>query len=371
MSGRTFARSFVCAILRIVVTRVTPPPLGSCRRAVASGVIAGILLTASTAARGAGPFAFFSPTLELRPSDERALDAGHTLVRILPAPDAQLAVFAAATVRTSADQLVQHVRRIEELKRGKYVQMIHRFSNPPELRDLDALTLDPDDLSDLDSCAPGDCDIKLSADEILELRAALRGSVAGRSTRVDRVYRELVLARVRGYLAEGQRSLPAYVDQRLPLSPADAFGRVIAQVPHLTRQSPAFAAFLTEFPRRSAAGVESFLYWSKEQFGGKPTLNVTHVAILLDPAGGGAPPRVLVAGRQVFATHYTNASLSLTTLLADESGRQYLTYLNQSEIDALGGFFGWLKRSLVERRIRSEAERVMDGLRDRVEQPVR
>ena len=50
---------------------------------------------------------------------------------------------------------------------------------------------------------------------------------------------------------------------------------------------------------------------------------------------------VLVAGKEIFASHYVNASLGLTSLVHDEpGGRTYLVYLNRSEVDALGGLMG-------------------------------
>jgi hypothetical protein len=66
--------------------------------------------------------------------------------------------------------------------------------------------------------------------------------------------------------------------------------------------------------------VESFLYWSKEELGGgKPIITITHVSMI--PIPREAQTEMVVASKQVFATHYLSASLSLTSVTtASRSG---------------------------------------------------
>jgi hypothetical protein len=111
-------------------------------------------------------------------------------------------------------------------------------------------------------------------------------------------------------------------------------------------------------------GAENFLYWAKDAFGGKPIVSVTHVTIVHGP--GGPEPDVLVAGRQVFATHYIDGAWSVTALMPGD-GSNYLAYVNQSEIDLLDSWYGGLLRRVVERRLRDEAADVLNGLRRRLE----
>ena len=112
--------------------------------------------------------------------------------------------------------------------------------------------------------------------------------------------------------------------------------------------------------------TESFFYWSREQYGtGKPVIGVTHVTI----ARRRAPePEVLVLSRELYATHYRNASFGLTAMLRDEAtGTMYLAYLNRSHLDVLGGLFGGLRRALIEDRLRQEAGAMVRVARARLE----
>jgi hypothetical protein len=102
------------------------------------------------------------------------------------------------------------------------------------------------------------------------------------------------------------------------------------------------------------------LYWSKETFARKPVISVTRVAIMR--GNGRSPfPEVLIASKQVFATHYTNGSLAVTMLLLDPPGSspRYLAYVNRSAVDVVGGLLGI-------RRLQRETERLFAIQRNRI-----
>ena len=76
---------------------------------------------------------------------------------------------------------------------------------------------------------------------------------------------------------------------------------------------------------------------------------------------------MLVAGKQVFATHYLNGALALTAVVGVQNGTpRFLVYLNRSRVDILGGMLGWIKRTLVEERLESETGRIFQALTDRL-----
>jgi hypothetical protein len=77
-------------------------------------------------------------------------------------------------------------------------------------------------------------------------------------------------------------------------------------------------------------------------------------------------PETVIAAKQVYASHYKNAALTLTSLVA-QNGARYLVYVNRSHVDAFHGFFGPVVRRVVERRVRGEAPNVLAALRRRLE----
>jgi hypothetical protein len=113
-------------------------------------------------------------------------------------------------------------------------------------------------------------------------------------------------------------------------------------------------------------GSEDFIYWSKEKFGLKPVISVTHVSIYRKPESG----RTLIASKQIYASHYFEASLGLTAVVASSQQQEpgfYLLYLNRSRSDALHGGFSGLARGQVKRSARNGMQKNMQRIKLSIE----
>lgn len=324
--------------------------------------------TAESGAPGGqtNPFEFLAPSIVVSSDDRARLDRDQVIARTLPGPKGQLAVFVATRLNAQPDILATWTRAIAELKRGRFVLAVGRFSDPPRPSDLDSLTLDARDLDALRRCRPGACGLKLSAEEIDALTAVATRAGAGWRDAIQREFRRLLVARVNQYRVGGlAASLPA-ADRQTTEAPQEAFDAIVDESPYLTRL-PAVVSWLTGYPHTDAA-VESFFYWSKEHYAeGKPVISVTHVGIVHSDTDSRLPA-VLVASKQIFATHYVEGGLGLTMVVRDDAtGTPYLAYVNRSQVDLLRGWFGGLVRSVLEDRLERHAPQIVRGLRARLE----
>jgi hypothetical protein len=313
----------------------------------------------------ADPFAFFGPSVVVSADDRRQLDRGEPVARILPGKDRQIAIFAAIPVNIDGDRLVAWMRQIAELKKSRHVQSIARFSDPPSIDDLTTLSLNDEDLAQIRKCRPTDCAMKLTGLEMRQLQRAADEAGAAWNVALQDAFRRLVLQRVEAYLQGGHAALRQYEDEEGRDSLEASFSRLLEQSAFLTRGLPSFAAYLNQYPQAAMPSVESFVYWSKEGVSGKPIISATHVSMVRHD--NGTLPDVIVAGKEIFATHYVNASLGLTAIMRGSDGQNYLVYLNRSEVDVLGGFFGGFVRMVMGRRLKAEASDVLRGLRNRLE----
>jgi hypothetical protein len=175
----------------------------------------------------------------------------------------------------------------------------------------------------------------------------------------------LLAERVMQYRAGGLAALASPADGR-SRRPDEALSAIVEQSPYLARL-PHVVAWLKEYPNADST-VESFFYWSKEHYGnGKPVISITHVGIVR-PESDHRLPAILVAGKQILATHYFEGSLGLTMVLRDATnGASYLAYVNRSQVDLLRGFFGGLVRGVLEDRVERQAPLIVRGLRARLE----
>jgi hypothetical protein len=324
---------------------------------------------------------FALPDVVMTGADSAKIRTGSAVVEVLPARDRELAVVGVVRAGIDSHRLLSWMRRVEDLQRSTYIPLARRFSDPPTIDDVRELTLDDQDLDDLRECRPGACGVKLSAPEIVEIRQVIAAAGPGWKGAAQSAFRRVIVHRAHEYMREGHEGA-SYHDHKVPVSPGEEF-EALSRNMKLDILAPAeMAPYLRSYPRVNAARVESFLYWSKETLGGsKPIIAITHVSLFSATGRGTQEPfaaihaadAVTVAFKQVYATHYLNASLSVTTITpAASSSPRYLVYTRRSRTDVLGGALGGIIRRLIERRIRSEAPSALDRLRRRLEtEPMR
>jgi hypothetical protein len=312
------------------------------------------------------PFQFLGPSVVVSAGDRARLDRDQVLARVLSGKSAQVAVFVATRLNAQPDALAAWIRAIAELKRSRFVLAIGRFSDPPRPSDLEGLTLDPRDLDAIRGCRPGDCGLKLSAGDMESLTAASGAAGAGWRDAAQREFRRLLAERVVQYRGGGLAALASPADRKKPRRPDEALSAIVEQSPYLAKL-PHLVGWLKDYPHVDSS-VESFFYWSKEHYGdGKPVISITHVGIVR-PDADRRLPAILVVGKQIFATHYLEASLGLTMVLREATtGTTYLAYVNRSQVDLLRGFFGVFVRGALEDRVERQAPLIVRGLRARLE----
>lgn len=283
-----------------------------------------------------------------------SLEHGETVTRVLRTKEKkEIAALGIVRVDASAELFIRGFRDIVDFKKSSSVLQIGKFSNPPRLEDLNGLTLDPCCLDAIKTCEAGQCTMQMSGEMMERFRGELNLYAPDYEARANSLARRILLDYVKAYLQAGNPALIEYHDQENGVRLANEYRSLVEQSRFLTDFAPEFHKYLEEFPKASSPNVEDFIYWSKEKYGLKPVLSITHVAIYKRALGNRT--EVLVASKQLYANHYFDASLGLTAFVeGNERGTScsYLMYLNRSRIGALRGFFVGLKRSVIGARIR-------------------
>jgi len=297
------------------------------------------------------------------------LEKGEIVIKLPKTQEVrEVAVFAIMRVDVPADYFIDRVRDIVSFKKSDNVLQIGKFSNPPKLDDLAGLTLDPVDIEGIRRCRVHRCDVKMSADMIERFRKEVDWSAPRYRESVTEVAHRMLLERVQAYLQDGSPSLRQYDDKSYPLRLAEEFQSLLQPAPYMYEYTPEFQKYLEDFPGSRPENVEDFIYWSKEKFGLKPVISITHITIYKRPTSNGTD--VLIASKGIYATHYFEASVGLTGFIrsqSPESSHSYLMYVNRSRTDALRGMFAGLKRSLITGSLRDGTRKSMELIRNKLE----
>jgi hypothetical protein len=260
---------------------------------------------------------------------------------------------------------VDQFKTLEGFRTSQFVKQIRKFSEEPDVKDLDVLILDTEDIEALRQCRVGACDVQLSADDIRRFTTQVDWRSPSATAQATALYKTILFAHLAAYRAGGVTRLVHYNDREVPRSLADETTALLAARPSLLDETAAFQYHLRNYPASPSGNVQDFFYWSKEIFGFKPVIGLNHVSIHTDDAGG-----ALIATTQIYASHYMDGSVAVNALIPD-SGVQgsgfYWLYMNRSRIGRLSGVMGTLSRPIVQRRARAGLTKSLVQTKQRLE----
>ncbi len=270
------------------------------------------------------------------------------------------------------ERLVQWSSDTERLKATPQVLRVKRLSAKPSLEEFSTLTLPEGDIRDVRGCRPDSCNVKLTVAEIARMRDEMQRAGGNWLERGNAVFREIAHERVTAYLAGGLGTFAPYADGHGESSRTAAFATIVGNSEFLPNV-PSFRPLLNQ-PIASGPGVVSFTYWSVEQLGAKAVASATQTIIQTPASADPAVPAVLIAGKQIYATHYSSGSLNLVALVRRPASTStltgapyYIVVVNRSSIDAIGGLFGGIARKVIEGRMKRDAPGVIATFRQRIE----
>jgi hypothetical protein len=297
-------------------------------------------------------------------------DAGEVIARVAPSADErEAAVLGAVRIRVPKEETLSYFNQFMSFEDGEVTLQFGRFSRPPVVADVSRLTLEAGDVTALRTCRPGDCDLRIGAAGMTEFQKALDWKAADVTERVNQLARERITAYVADYLTRGNDALITYDDRQQPVKLVNEWQGLLANTRNFGHYAPALKEYLDKFPRSSLQGATDVVYWAKEHYGlPKRVVHVTHMVTWRDPA---RPDRILVAQKQIYASHYYDGSLALSAVVDAPAmnGRpaSYLLYFNRSRGDLLKGGFGGLRQRVARDQARTAAVQTLTTIRDVLE----
>lgn len=336
-------------------------------------ILIGIILSRALVSAGQTiqePHAFFRKQIGLSDDQIATIDAGGTVVKMLPSKTpAEVFIFGATHVNAAPEDYLKFAFDMNRLRSLPSYLGVRRFSNPPTLSDLEGFTLEPDDIKNLKNCRPGKCDVQLSSEAMLQLQEAVDWSAPDVAEQVNERIRKMMLELLARYQERGNSALEIYQDKSSAFNMDAAFQSLLSQSEVLPVYFPELKRYLLEYPAAMPPNVESFFYWEKVDFGLKPTLRLNHVIAFRSTSPRGTAN--VVAVKQLWASHYFQLALDVTASVP-ESGRtngagSYVISLKVSTQQGLTGFMGFFRRRTVVRKTLSAQENSLINIKKALE----
>ena len=301
------------------------------------------------------PHTFLSKHIGFKPAELAEMEQGRVVAKVLETNvKTEVAVFGVVWIDAPMDWFVRWQKDIETLESGDAVQAIKKISDPPQLSDFDNLTFPEDDLEAIPDCKVGKCDVKVDGPTLERIQKEVNWSAPDAHEQASRFIRQTMLEAAQEYHKNGDAALGAYRDKKRPTFLAKEFDGLLQNSPFLVEYIPEFHRYLDEYPKAELADADSYLYWSRVQFGLRPTVRLNHVVIY--PFGEGDDVAVAIGSKMLYASHYFHTALELKFLVKDSAHPEkvgfYLISLNRSRSDGLTGLFGGIVRSAAQSEAR-------------------
>ncbi len=304
-------------------------------------------------------------------SQVAALERGEIVARVLKTEmvaandTAEVAVFGAVKVSAPREAFLEATRDVDRFRNVRHIR-IGLVHNPPQASDFAGIEMPPDDVADLKACKPGKCALKLAGPGLAELQAKIDWKAKDANQQVDRFVRERLFGLMTTYMKEGTDAFKPIEDKSTGIGLAEQFKALLGNASGLIAYYPELTTYLRDYPNAKLDSSSEIFYWSLNDFSLKPTVTMTHVVSYLPPGTGDA----VVAWKQLYASHYFNGGLAVTTYAKDPAAT-YVLHIDRVRADSLGGAFGGVKRSKMAGAMKGALEDFLKKARENLQSRVK
>ncbi len=323
----------------------------------------------SSNAQNVEPFKFFHDYVGLKEDQITAVRNGKAVAKVVESrtPD-EVFVFGSVYVQSTPEKYLKLASDIDALSKLPSYLAIRKFSEPPQLSDLDGFTLETDDIKQLKNCEPGKCDVQLPTEAMDAFKQSVNWSAPDAANQVNRLAQKMALEAIQRYTQGGNAALGTYMDKRHPAVVGETFKSLLSRSKALPAYLPELERYLLEYPQAQSENIQSEFYWQKVNFGLKPTLRIVQAVVYRGPRSTG--PAYAVAVKQLYASHYFETALDLTVCVPDQVNPDrgfYLITLKGSQQAGLTGFKGGIVRKVAVDKTRSSLERALGAIKQKLE----
>jgi hypothetical protein len=121
--------------------------------------------------RNPEPDTFYRKYTGLTDEQIASIRNGKAIAKIIdsPTPD-EVFVFGSVYINSTPESYLKFAADIDELGKLPGYLAIRKFSDPPQLSDLEGFTLDDEDIKELKNCKPDSCKVQLPPSRWMNLR---------------------------------------------------------------------------------------------------------------------------------------------------------------------------------------------------------
>jgi len=311
---------------------------------------------------------FFKETVGLDSGQIESVHKGKAIATSLDSPNPdQVFIFGTVYINATPESYLKLASNLDVMRKLPGYLAAQKFSNPPRRSDVAGFSIDSDDLKELKTCKPGDCEVQLPSESMEQFQKTVNWNATDATSQANRLAQQMTLDALLAYQKGGNAALGVYRDKDNPTRVSDTFESLLGRLKSLPVYLPELNQILLEYPVEVPNSHSEF-YWEEVDFGLKPTLRLVQRITFRGDATGRADA---VALKQLYASHYFQSAIDLTVCVKD-TGRPddhgfYLITVKASQQAGLTGVKGNIVRKSVVGKSRSSLERTLALIKQRLE----
>lgn len=313
---------------------------------------------------------YFKNSIGLSQDQIADLRAGKAVGKILPSriPD-EIFVFGAVYINAPQSYL-RFATDFDRLRKLSEFVAIRKFSDPPQLTDLEGFTFDSDDIKALKDCKPQHCEVQLPAQAMEDIQQSINWDAPDLDQQVNQLLQRRAIERFSEYRRIGNEALGSYHDKNRTTDVQKQFEFMLRYARVLPEHLPDFHRYLLAYPNAKSSNIEDIFYWAKVKFGLKPTLRVVQLVTMRGQSA--KEPAYAIAEKQLYSSHYFETALDLTFCVrVNDNPRQpgfYLIKEMGSEQAGLTGVKGSIVRKAAVGRTTSSLQKSLATIKSILEE---
>jgi hypothetical protein len=312
---------------------------------------------------------YFNHSIGLSQDQIADIRGGKAVAKVLKSrTPAEVFVFGAVYIRGVPESYVQLASDLDRRRKLPEYLGLGKFSNPPQLTDLEGFRFDKDDIRALKECKPSTV-TQIPAQTMQDIQHSINWEAPDLEEEVNRLLHRRAIERLQAYQREGNKALGIYHDKENPTDVPKQFEYMLSYARALPKYLPDFHRYLLAYPDSKPANVEDTFYWAKVKFGLKPTLRVVQIVTMRGRSAD--EPAYAIAEKQLYSSHYFETALDLTFCVRDPDDPReagfYLIKAMGSEQAGLTGFKGSIVRKVAVGRSASSLEKSLAAIKNILE----
>ena len=279
----------------------------------------------------------------------------------------EIFVIGAVYIKATPEAYIRFANDFDRLRKLPEFLAIGKFSDPPQLNDLEGFRFDSDDIKALKECRPHDCEVQIPAEAIEDIHQSVNWNAPNVDRELTEHLHRRVITGLQAYRQTGNQALGVYADKENPTDVAKQFEYMLSYARALPEYVPELHRYLLGYPNVKSVNIQDTFYWSKVKFGLKPTLRIVQ---LITWKGRSNEPAYAVAEKQLYSSHYFETALDLTFCIRSLGPKHpgfYLIKAMGSEQAGLTGFKGSFVRRVAVDRTASSLEKSLTSIKNTLE----